>query len=357
MRDGGVIGEGLDAAFARMGASVEAAAARRPELVREARYAVGGRPVRVRCVGPRLMAGIDAAWAHLRSDDLPASPDGLLVELWDERESGTAADPPPRCLGASGPSPLEVSADGRFVGHRSGETRAWFDRATSHVIARVGDSARLSGHERGRPLETPILIWLRDQGVQLVHAAFVSRGMDGVLVVGRSGAGKSTCALACLQAGFDFLGDDKLGLSASADGTDVGHSLTGSLHLEHDNLARFPTFARRAVRDAPLDDGKCLLLLSEMLPARLRRCAAIRAVVTVRVAPGEPSGFEHASRGDVLVATALSTVLHLPIDGQWAMSRLAGVVTRVPVYRLTMGHDVDRIPWNVGAILADALAS
>ena len=53
-----------------------------------------------------------------------------------------------------------------------------------------------------------------------IHAALLGRRGDGLIAVGRPGAGKSTLALALVALGFDYAGDDVVAL-------DIGGSVTG----------------------------------------------------------------------------------------------------------------------------------
>jgi hypothetical protein len=67
-----------------------------------------------------------------------------------------------------------------------------------------------------RPLLTLALMEaLRARGLHPLHAAALAGDRGGVLVCGPSGAGKSTLALALLDAGLDFLGDDLAFLETS----------------------------------------------------------------------------------------------------------------------------------------------
>lgn len=50
-------------------------------------------------------------------------------------------------------------------------------------------------------------------GYEIVHAAAVAEGENGILIVGSPGSGKSTLVLACLHAGMNHLADDVLFLA------------------------------------------------------------------------------------------------------------------------------------------------
>jgi hypothetical protein len=86
------------------------------------------------------------------------------------------------------------------------------------------------------------------------HAAFVARNGRGVVRPGASRSGKSTVALACLRAGFDYLGDDWIGVEPTAAGGFAGHGLYSSAFLGSDHARWFPEFARHALPREPGED-------------------------------------------------------------------------------------------------------
>jgi hypothetical protein len=86
--------------------------------------------------------------------------------------------------------------------------------------------------------------WLERRNVVLVHGAMIARGPDAILVLGDTGSGKSTAALAAFAAGWELCSDDLV--LARADEPSV--SLFG--------LPKRATVDRDLVRqlDLPLDE-------------------------------------------------------------------------------------------------------
>ena len=82
------------------------------------------------------------------------------------------------------------------------------DTAAGIGVQWLRDASAMAPWEGGAPLRS-ILRWtLERHGVHLIHAAAVGNGADGVLLLGSGGAGKSTTALACMQAGMALVADD-----------------------------------------------------------------------------------------------------------------------------------------------------
>jgi hypothetical protein len=73
----------------------------------------------------------------------------------------------------------------------------------------------------------------RTQGLVPLHAACVGRGGHGVLLMGSSGAGKSTVALQCLLQGLDFLSEDAVFVAPD---TLRATGIANFLHVRADSL-------------------------------------------------------------------------------------------------------------------------
>ena len=246
--------------------------------------------------------------------------------------------------------PYQVSREDRFLAVRQPETFAWLDRETRHIVGVVGDSERRALYEIGRPLEAPILIWLRDQRMPLVHASFVAQEDRGALILGHSGSGKSTLAAQCVCAGFDFLSDDKIAFARRSNRDFIGYSLNSSLHLGSTSLARLPLLAKHAIAPSLAIDDKYRIPVERLFPQRLRSCAPIRALVIPNLQK-EPGGrIQAASKKEALLALSLSTLLSLPIARDRSLDQLAELAEAVPAYTFDLIPEEDA-PKRVASLL------
>jgi hypothetical protein len=172
------------------------------------------------------------------------------------------------------------------------------------------------------------------------------------------GAGKSTSAVACLGADFDYLGDDYIGLQACKDGAFVGHSLYNSTWLEPDHMARFPFLPPHAIHGKNPSEDKSLVLLSQVFPNRLARFASIRVLALPRVSNGSGTRFRPASKAEVLLALIPNSLFTpIPRPGPHGFQRLAQLVDEVPRYWLDLGQDLTEIPKRVAELLAEVNTS
>ena len=184
--------------------------------------------------------------------------------------------------------------------------------------------------ERSKPLPLLLSIWYYDQDIHIIHAGLIARKGKGALVGGPSGAGKSTTSLVCLMNGFDYLGDDHIGLAIGANGLFMGYSLYNGARLSPHLLAQFASLKSFVIpSDSPKDD-KFLVLLSQILPSQIQRAATIRAIVLPRISQVEKSHLRRATKREVMLRLAPTSFFTPFSPGARGFERLGQLVDRVP---------------------------
>ena len=313
-----------------------------------------GRTVRLRVAGDGLAQKIADAFRHLLRGGNPSDTD-LTIDLWDASETSILCPVNPEPVEArqlSSNSYVEFglilgSLADRFVGAQRPQIVTWLDRCERHLVGCVARHDQLPLYDRGKPLHFPLLLWHHDQGAEVIHAALISKNGEGVLVGGKGGAGKSTVALACLEAGFDYLGDDYIGLEACDPSTFIGHSLYSVTWLMADHLTRFPRLIPHAIYPERPEQEKTLVPLSQVFSGRLLSCARIRALVLPRITGNSSTHLRSASKGDALFALAPSSILLRPGLGATTLDKLACLSERVPCYWLELGRNLEDFPERV----------
>jgi hypothetical protein len=312
----------------------------------EGSYVLAGRPVRLRIAGAGLAQLVARPFAHARS--ALTRPAALTIDL---HEGGRPGSPPsPSGLPAAGI--LASSADGRLLAHARPGAFTVLDRHAGHLVGRIEPDGPWAGRERARPLSLMLGVWCGDREIQLVHAGLVARAGQGVLLGGATGAGKSTAALACAEAGFDFLGDDCIALRRAGDGTFEGYSLYCSAALAPALLAWFPALAGRATEPAG-DDDKAIVFGAGAFPGQLPLRVPVRLLVLPRVVGAGPLTVRPATGAEALLALGPSSLLKRAVPARDALRRLAALVARVPSYWLDVDPRLDGIPRRVDALLAE----
>lgn len=302
-----------------------------------------GYNVHLRVVGERWAMLVEQSLGRLQTSELSNTPD-LTIDLWDASAAGVEMPE------LRGDIVLKGSSDGRYVGDEREHSRQWLDLHTARIVGVVGSTEQLQIDELARPCQKLISAWLMQKGVQFIHAGMVAHNGNGALFVGRGGSGKSTCSVACLDAGLDYLGDDFIGLvTHSSEPTAEG--LFASALLGHDHIQRFPRLQGRDTPTGQAADVKTALFLDRLPGSRFLPRSRISAILLPRVIGTGDTFLAPATKGKALLALAPSSVMYLPRPEVNALEPLSDLVSRVPTYWLNLGENVEDIPRRVRALL------
>jgi hypothetical protein len=346
------------AVFHEMTIAMEKAVASNTVQTWESDCTFAGKHVRIRIMGNALVKRMMRPFKHLLSQNGDRSSVRLRIDLWHEAETSVGCPVSLVNLQSKyfwtnweGEYGLTLgSPSDRYIACQRPSILTCLDRQTEHLVGWIGDHKKLSLYEGGKPLHLPLLLWHHDQDVPVIHAGLVAKNGRGVLLVGKGDTGKSTCALACLLSGFDYIGDDYIGLSRFHDGTYTGYGLYNSTWLSSDNLPRFPAFAPHAISPASPAEGKHLVPLVDILPEHLAASAPIQLIVLPRIVTG-PTRYIPASKGKALFAVAPSSIILLPSSGAQSLNRLEDLLKRVPCYWLEVDSNVQSIPEEIEKLL------
>jgi len=320
----------------------------------ESTYILGGQAAKMRIVGRKLAEFMDLPFAHLRCEDKHLPVPGLTIEIWDQAETNVPCQVGLTRHDLDLHPNLKRSTDGRYASYQLQHSLACLDRYSRLMVGYASNAEELSLYERGRPLHVPLSLWHKNQDMPLMHAGLVSKNGRGVLLAGPGGSGKSTSAVTCAYAGFDYLSDDLVGLELSSDGRFVGHSLYNSTFMEPDHLKRFSQLERHAIRGRYSFEKKHLVLLSQIASLKFARSCRIHSIVLPRVLHRPRSVLLRASKGETLLALAPSSLLvGERSHGMEGFNKLARLVERVPCYWLELGNALDEIPRVLEGLLSE----
>jgi hypothetical protein len=312
---------------------------------------VAGEHVTLAFAGPALIDSLAPALAHLTSD---VAGGGLRVCLWDATSTGIS--PPPPLLTAD-----NYYGNGEVRGAASGDVRIAFDAYLGALSAfdasqRVAffwirDARHVPVTFVGTPLRIIFQWWADRHDRVLIHAAAIGCDGRGAAIVGPSGAGKSTTALAALDGGLDYAGDDFVLVEPDPDPR--VHGLYCSAKIDDRTLAtRFPHLAG-ALADRPrLPAEKHVLFVHPRWRGRMASTLALRVLLLPAFAEGPASALTPIGHGEALRAL-VPGLFPFPGMRQTAVGRLARLVRRLPAYRLDLGTDLE----GVAAALRAALAA
>jgi hypothetical protein len=320
------------------------------------RLDVAGIQIELAFAGENLCPYILPALAHLEVQS-PDEPD-LRIHVWDSDSTGIEFVLPPvsrDCFTTRGDIWGMSSARIRSAFHWIEFSVNVFDVKRREGVFWVRSDACVSNWTRGSPLRT-LLHWsMEANGRQLVHAAAVGTDEGALLITGRGGVGKSTTALACLEAGMQFLGDDYV--VVGLDPQPRVYRLYGSAKLTAAQLGRFPDLARLVGPGDFLEDGKALIVLPPSMNRQIPHSLPLRALVTPSFADSRESFIGTADPLDLQQAAAITTMSQLPHAGPRTHAFFEHMARTLPVGRLHLGTEIDRIPMAVESFLRESAAS
>lgn len=273
----------------------------------------------------------------------------LTIDIWDPKTADEVTQPSGDL--ESWYQHVAASKDGRYFAHYLPNTRSCLDRSRNRVVATIDWHRRVFVYERGKPFTLPLLQWLGDTGLPVVHAGLVARNKRGVLLVGRSGVGKTTLTLRCLRAGFEFIGEDYVVLEGSGDGGTLGHSLYGSAFLAADHLSGLGMPASIIYPGRDSLEKKSLALLGEAFSGQLKPTASVSALVLPRISEIRGTRMTPVTKGQALMELAKGSMLEIPNVGLRVFDGIVKLVERVPCYRLEYGYSAEEGPTALDDVL------
>jgi hypothetical protein len=329
-------------------------------------FLVAGHRIRLKAASGELLGRLSRSLAHLGSD--VAGEPVLAIHVWDSETQQTPPPPIPDVRGEQAPGAFFYYSDDRvragFQLGTSGDPRelaaypyaptpalSVLDTERDEAWFWLADAERLPYWEEATPMRFLLDWWLRERGVQQVHAAAVGRSDGGVLIVGPSGSGKSSAALSALHSELLYAGDDYAAVAIEPH--PWVHSLYNSGKLMADHMARLPFLVPALANRDRLEREKAVVYVHEHWPERVATGFPLQAVLVSRVVPGlKRARTAQASRAEGLAALAPSTVFQMHTRGRDSLARMRRLAEMVPTHRLEVGSEIASIPDAVSALLA-----
>lgn len=198
---------------------------------------------------------------------------------------------------------------------------------------------------KGLSLETP---WVP------IHAAAVAREGRAVVVVGMSGAGKTSIALAAAMTGWDYLGDDAILVRPDPP---TAAALYTSCRVRTD---MFEVFAGAMTASLGLSDDAGETK-AELDVARLGACrtgsARIAAILVPERAGARRPTYTRVGRSETVRKMVMAARQSIKGDDDVAFAKLAALVRDVPCYLFDPGPDPFAAAGALGGLLSQERAA
>ncbi len=313
-------------------------------------FDIAGCTLKIRFLGSTLTPVIAPALSHL--EHAPASRDAdLTLHCWDCSSLGLAFPLAPVDKAAFTPrGEIRGLNDARHHAafEPSGSQLSLMDVTDGQAIYCVGNAAQIPRFNAAEPVRGLLSWFMRAHGRQLLHAGAVGTPQGGVLLIGRSGAGKSNTALGCLASGLRYASDDFCAVSTTGSPTVYSLYSTGKTHKSDwswhpflQDLAPDPDHAR---------NDKLIYYLHAAVPDKLIRAFPLKAILLPRRGSGACS-VRPVAPAAALRASAPDTAHLLPDAGVEVLTGIAGLVRAVPCYELLLGSPPQDIPGLIATLL------
>ena len=195
------------------------------------------------CESPRLRRLVDRAFAGLPPVRLPGRGMDFRVRLALAPRTRSGRLDAPRIAMLSGGGLLCASASDSDFAVVSAAQRAALVVLSPRLL-------RFPYHARYELIEFVVYtLAARAQGLVPLHAACVGARGRGVLLMGESGAGKTTAALHCLLQGLEFVSEDSVFVTPDSL---LATGLANFLHVRTDSLRPLPRATAAAIRRSPV---------------------------------------------------------------------------------------------------------
>lgn len=230
------------------------------------------------------------------------------------------------------------------------------DTKQDTAIYWVNDATKLPYYEQGAPLRTIFNWWLSKHNYQCAHAGAVGTDEGGVLLTGKSGSGKSTTALACLDSELLYLSDDYCLFTNEPKPYVYSLYNTAKLNGLRD-LQRQPRFLPMIHNPEQAGQAKLMLFLAHHMPHKLRAGLPLKAVLLPCVTGESKTKLKRVSAGMALKALAPTSMFQLPGAAQQSLQTMGELVRQLPCYQLELGTDIKATPAIILELLAGAGAN
>jgi hypothetical protein len=323
-----------------------------PELRNITYYRFAGLNVRIRCAGNKLSSLHEKVFNHLKLEEVNISEKrfDLTIDLWDQVQTRF---PCPVDLISDESAKLRTvtaSADSRIVADQDIDTSIFFDRKVKRIIASFVSADKMNNYDLSKPFNRLLALWYRDMNVEVIHSSMISKNRKGILFLGEGGSGKTTSALSCLNDGFNYLGDDHIGLT-EVNHTFVGYSLYASVLIYENHFKQFPQLQKFELQKNMRRDEKSIIYFSNGYLNKIDNCAEIALLLLPKVVDSNHANFRKAKKSETLLAAAPSSLRLQISPNKKAFDTISHLVDKTPSYCIEVGKDLDEIPKCVNEII------
>ena len=230
--------------------------------------------------------------------------------------------------------------------------RMFLDAEVGRVEGWLVQPGRLAPDWAGSFVQLAAIELLRTRGLYAIHGAALEKDGCGVLIVGASGAGKTTACLSLMRSGYGCLSDDHPLLHAGSPDLRL-LPFPGRIAVTKRTVACFAELS--SVEETFRQDTRKRSFEIDAVPGyRVGGACPPAILVFPRIVDWPQSSMERLSGAQALEELLPQTLLVLdPVLAGRQFQVMSALVRKVPAYRLHFGEDVTKLPKMIDRLLED----
>lgn len=298
-------------------------------------------PILKQVLMPSLQGGVV-------TEDQGLCNDALIIRVWDGIEGHFPCLDVKKAF-ALYPDKISVVNVGslHLQYNPQGDILCCIDTCAKEAYYYVADPQSLPDYEICTPMRLLFNWHCTMHGSLMVHAASVGSDGVGVLLIGKSGAGKSTTGLTCLVQGMEYLGDDYVAVRGQ--NPTFAYQLYRGCKVMDDALVRLPELQRHVVMHNTFSRKSLITLDGSM--GRLVSALEIAAIIRPRVCHAEKTTFARLSPMEIAREFAASTIMQMPGVGEHMIRDLVSLCSALPAVEMNLGRDPSEIALSLQQFL------
>lgn len=248
--------------------------------------------------------------------------------------------------------PVEFLADGKqcVCIQSDPHTISTLDASSGQAVFWIKNETDFPWYEQSCPLRNLFHWWFRDFGLQLLHGAAIANSSGGALLLGTSGAGKSTTTLSCLRAGMHLVADDLTLLDMRHRSPEL-ISLYNSIKFNSAEEAKSLEPFAQLVETTPPQGEKYIGFMHQSRPSLQRIKVPLKAILVNKIGSSDQTTLFEITSGEAtkMILAPITEVLLGPMPSDFfSVFRL---LKSAPCYVLEAGRDLQTIPPAVANLL------
>jgi hypothetical protein len=308
-------------------------------LKAENTYSIGGQIFKILSYGKFSTEKYLRALAHLEIPD--SGKEDVRIYLIESKSTGMT--PPQEWLNWSNidaySGDLLNFGNNRAIFNSTEPSFIFADYHSHEVYYWINDFNSLPPNETAAPLRLVFHIWFEPTPLFLCHAAGLGFSQKGILLTGKSGSGKSTSTLSCLNTKIKYAGDDFILVDPEKN---LVYSLYSVAKLNIEQFENFLHLKPHISNTEQIPREKGHVYIHESFTDSMINQFSIQAILLPTITGQQDTYIKECSKIEAVKALVPSSVWILRANTK-AVEKMKLFISKTPTYRLMAGINLTQI--------------